>query len=170
MGHTELLVPSWGTQSPCPHPPSSLTPGQSYWWPWVCPALTFQPRAYACRISADRFICLYWFFCCGVTKGVSWVGLESQGERAGQGKHGQDLPCPHPVATEPGRDEDLALAHQLVLGPAPPAPKRFLDEGGELGHTFLALPLQVKELGTTTTSAVSLSSSRGFGITQELPG
>lgn len=64
--------------------------------------------------------------------------------------------CPlltHPVATVPGRDEDLALAHQLVLGPAPPAPKHLLDEGGKLGHALLAPPLQVEELGTTMASS-----------------
>lgn len=54
-----------------------------------CPALTFQPRAYAWMISADRFICLYLFFCYG---GERWgePGGPAQGVRDGQGKHGRD--------------------------------------------------------------------------------
>lgn len=96
--------------------------------------------------------------------------LGGLGEPGGEGWAGKAWPCPHPVATEPGRDEDLALAHQLVLGPAPPAPKHLLDEGGELGHALLAPPLQVEQLGTTMAITGSLSSSRGCSNTQELPG
>lgn len=153
------LVPPWGTRSPPPLPamcpPTPLpTPGEL---PAPRrPALTFQPRAYAWMISADRFICLYLFFCCGGERwderGLGGPGGSARGGRDGLGKHGWDPPSHH-VAPEPGGDDDLALAHQLVPGPAPPAPKRLLDEGGELFHALLAPLLQVEELGTARASA-----------------
>lgn len=160
VGHTELLVPPWGTRSPCLHPPWSPTPRPV---PLVALELPSPHLPAPCVRLQDQCRALHLLvpvLLLQGNKGVSWVGLESQGERDGQGKH--SLACPHPVATEPGRDEDLALAHQLVLGPAAPAPKRLLDEGGELGHALLALPLQVEELGTTMASAGSLSSSRAI--------
>lgn len=148
--------------------------------PAGCPALTFQPRAYAWRSSADRFICLYLFFCCrgecgggGVSEGLSpgdptpvpnlafafqagsWgcrplppATSPLLGMKMGRVQCSQDpcLPPPHRMAPEPGGDDDLALAHQLVLGPAPPTPKHLLDEGGELTYALLAPLLQVEEL------------------------
>lgn len=98
----------------------------------------------------------------------------------GQGKCSQDpLLLSHNVAPEPGGDDDLALAHPLVMHSAPPAPKRLLDQGGKLDHALLALPLQVKELGTARVSAGAPSGDRdprpgatsgGCGIAQEPPG
>lgn len=77
-------------------------------------------------------------------EGSGKPGCPAQGRR--------DSP-PHHVSPEPGGDDDLALAHQLVLGPAPPAPKYLLDEGGQLGHALLPPPFQVEELGTAKASA-----------------
>lgn len=63
----------------------------------------------------------------------------------GRVQHSQDPP-PHRVAAEPCGDEDLALAHLLVLLPAAPTAERRLDEGGQLCHALLAPLLQVEEL------------------------
>lgn len=120
--------------------------------PW-CTVLTFQPRAYACSSSTERFICLYLFLCC---RGKQGWGGHTQGPSVpptpggewGRAQHSRDppTPTPHHVATEPRRDEDLALAHQLVALPAAPTTEHLLDEGGQLGHALLAPLLQVKEL------------------------
>lgn len=52
----------------------------------------------------------------------------------------------HLVAPKPSRDEDLTLAHLLVVRPAAPAPVNLLNEGGQLLKLQTPLLLQVEKL------------------------
>lgn len=50
------------------------------------------------------------------------------------------------VAPKPGGDDDLALAHQLVVGAAAPAPVGLLYERGQLLQSQAPLLFQVEQL------------------------
>lgn len=52
----------------------------------------------------------------------------------------------HLVAPKPSRDEDLTLAHLLVVRPAAPAPVNLLNEGGQLLKLQPPLLLQIEKL------------------------
>lgn len=66
---------------------------------------------------------------------------KSQGVTPGEGGDKR-----YPAAPKPGGDDDLTLAHELVVGPAAPAPVGLLDERSELLQAQAPLLLQEEQL------------------------